>query len=999
MLYFRNLSVSDGLTSNMISSFAQDSQGFIWIGTQDGLVRFDGLSARKFLHDPVDSTSIASNYVAWDITEDDKRRIWVTLHGNGFTRYDPATDQFYNYTYANGRLPEEWCNHTQEILFGKDGSTLVFCNQGLIVLDSTDAVVSTTFLPEEAGLEDIAHVRMAAYHGRHIWLATLFGLAKYDPVDHTWEYHRQDANNSGVFKGTWRVHGAAYLEGTIWFSTYFKPENSEHRYLYSFNIDQNRLDSVPIAPAEYKKNAFSDQIRSIVKDEEGTLWLGSEGLGLRNYHPESRRWERHNGTDEWRGALLHGSINRLFIDRDKNLWIGLKTGVSIMAPKRQFFKNYAVVKDNSGNRVELTGISSLAVGPEDDVWLGKLGEGLIHLDAQKHFVKQFKTFYPSKSDYADYLDVRSADYEMVTANVWYDGVAQLNRSTGEVIRTQDFMPKDKPEIRNILRTRNGQLYGYGWGQFGKLSMDEGTFEGFTTPLNGSGNPDLVWTALEDDKGKIWLGMGQRGMLCVDPETLAIVDSWERDTSVYPMTGVWKMVHHEGKIYFSLASQGMGIYDVATGEVTSYSKKDGLCSDEVSGFVKDSENDIWVYSASGLSWFDQESGRFKTFNQADGMVSEKVNDAGLLTNGNILMITAGGLIEFNPVELKSFSPTYQPFVKSIRVYDEDLNVSDWLQEKSTITVPHDGNYLRVEFSALEFIDPKKVKFAYVLKGAEEEWNYSDHKPLAIYTNMSGGNYSLCAKCQNADGIWGEELCIPIFVTTPFYMKLWFILLMIAIAGAISFLVYRWQLRKKLAVLEVRNRLSKDLHDDIGSALSSINIYSSVAQQQIDQDTGEARKLLERMGNSARGMMQSMDDIIWAIDPGNDSVEKLVSRMRQFAAPVLEAKNIDFTFKVEQSVTDLKLDMIQRRNLFLVFKEAINNAAKYSNAESVNAIIAHSGSRLSVVIKDNGIGFDPDAKTDRHGITNMKERVQELKGEILIDSGSGKGTEIVFHIPVT
>lgn len=999
MLYFRNLDVHDGLTSNRISSFAQDDQGFIWIGTHDGLVRFDGLSSKKYFHDPSDPSSLGSNFIAWNISVDSKGRTWATLHGNGFTCYDPTSRRFHNFNYANGQVPAEWANHTQDILFTPNGQTLVFCNQGLVTLNQSDKVSSSFFLPDHPDLADIGHIRMASFHKKEVWVATFLGLARYNVESGSWEHQRNDIQNTAVFRNNWGIHGAEYIDGTIWFSTYFKPKNAEHRFLYSFNIDENRLDSVPITPDEFKKNPFSDQIHTIVKDEKGMLWLGSEGLGLLRYDPKTEQWTRCNGSDEWDGAMLPGPINRLFIDRDQNLWIGLKSGISIMAPERQYFKNYSALVDEAGKPIELSGIQTMIVDSMDGIWLGKIGEGLIHLNREKQIEEQINTLYPSQNEYNDYLDVRYADSQCIIANVWYEGIAKMDRKSGKAVRTKDFTPKGKPELRNILRTRSGQLYGFGWEQFGKLSFEEKTFTGFTTPLNNSGIPDLVWAAVEDDNGMIWLGMGQRGLLCVDPDSLKVVGGWERDTAKYPMTGVYKMVHTGGRIYFSLANQGMGIYNISDRSVVSYSKKDGLCSDEIGGFVKDKAGDIWAFSGSGLSWFDQENDRFKSFDQADGMVSEKVNDAALLSNGNILMITEGGLIEFDPEVVKAFSPTYSPFVKSIRVYDQDLLVSDLLDDGSTITVPHQGNYLRVEFSALEFIDPEKVKFAYRLEGAEDNWNYSDHRPLAIYTNMAGGNYKLCAKCQNTDGVWGKELCIPVFVTTPFYRKAWFVGLIFIVLSCISFFIYRWQLKKKLAVLEVRNRLSRDLHDDIGSALSSINIYSAVAKQQLDDKPAETKKLLDRMGASARGMMQSMDDIIWAIDPNNDSAKNLISRMREFGSPILETQNINFNLDVDDKVADLKLSMVTRRNLFLIFKEAVNNAAKYSKAKNLKLSIGYSSSKLNFKFEDDGKGFDAEAESSRHGLKNMKQRVQEMGGSLTIHSTKETGTRIEFQIAVT
>lgn len=1000
MFYFRNLDVSKGLPSNVVHSFCQDQQGFMWIGTKDGLVRYDGVSFETFFTDPAVNTSIGGNNISWDIQEDHFGRIWITLHGKGLSRYDPQSGAFTNFSYANGKFPEEWTNDVQHLIVEPEGSVLLVCQKGIVQIDGSDS--ASVLIDLKAELPDPGSIRAGVIHKeKKLWFSTTRGFLMYDLLTKTWFDRQHNPSDLKILSADRGAHGFEYHKGKIWFSTFFKPVGN-HRFLYSFDIDRNHLDSIPIAPEIAKKNPFSDQVHAIQIQENGTIWLGTEGIGLMgllSYDPNAQEWVQYLGNTDWTGSILPGPVRTMYPDHDGNMWIGTDRGVSLMAPDRQYFMNYAETVDVEGNSISLAELHSLVTGSDGDIWAHTDGAGMLQFGADKKVKRVWKDLPKTNGSFRNYLEPRLIQGDTFIFHAWYNGLLRLNLKNGDVFPFAPETDVGYPEIRDVFRSRSNQVYAYGWGRFGKLNIHTGQFDFVSMELNSDQLNDLVTSTTEDENGNIWLGLGQNGLLCLDPNSLSVINSWTRDTARYRKTTVWDVVSQNGKIYFTMNKEGLAVLDVATKEVVNYTKKDGVSSDELGGVIVDDKGDVWVYGSSGISWFDEKNGRFRNFNEADGMISENVRNAVSHLNGQIVLATNRGLISFDPERLKAANNHEKPSLRSIQVYDQVINLHKWKRDSATITIPHDQNYLRVEFSALEFFDPEKIRFAYRLEGAEERWNYTDHQPVAIYTNLRGGDYQLCVKRTNTDGAWGPELCVPILVTTPFYRQAWFIVLAILVAVFVSYLVYRWQLRKKLAVLEVRNQLSRDLHDDIGSALSSINIFSSVAERQLESDTIEAQKLLQRIGSSARGMMQSMDDIIWSIDPKNDQLEQLISRMRGFAVPILEAKDILIKMKVDDNVKSVRLEMVKRRNLFLIFKEAINNLAKYSEAKTTQVDLSVSSGTLEMSIKDDGIGFDVEAKTDRHGLKNMRERAEEIGGQASIISEINKGTTITVRIPIT
>jgi signal transduction histidine kinase len=222
------------------------------------------------------------------------------------------------------------------------------------------------------------------------------------------------------------------------------------------------------------------------------------------------------------------------------------------------------------------------------------------------------------------------------------------------------------------------------------------------------------------------------------------------------------------------------------------------------------------------------------------------------------------------------------------------------------------------------------------------------------------------------------------------------LSLAFFGLLYF-IHRLRINRILAVENLRNSVARDLHDDMGSTLSTINILSTMAKSKLNTDNVRVSEYLGKISDNSQRMMEAMDDIVWSIKPMNDSMQKITARMREIATSVLEAKDIDLDFRTDPSIEEVKMDMQARRDFFLVFKEAINNIAKYSNASKAQIHLALHHQRLIMIIQDDGIGFDID-KADGNGLGNMYKRAAALKGRINIQSKPGEGTQITLNIPV-
>ncbi|MBN2709586.1 MAG: hypothetical protein JXR46_11130, partial [Calditrichaceae bacterium] len=287
----------------------------------------------------------------------------------------------------------------------------------------------------------------------------------------------------------------------------------------------------------------------------------------------------------------------------------------------------------------------------------------------------------------------------------------------------------------------------------------------------------------------------------------------------------------------------------------------------------------------------------------------------------------------------------------------------------------------------------------LDGVDKDWVKAEIDLAANYTTLSPGEYTFHVKCINMQGIESANITsLPIYISPHFYQTRWFMMLIILVLMSITYLIYRLRLNRLMAVERIRNKVARDLHDDVGSTLSTINILSSMAKSKLLTDPVKTSEYISKITDNSQYMMEAMDDIVWSIKPDNDNMQKIVARMREYTSSILEPRDIGIEFHVEANVYDLKLKMETRRDVFLIFKEAVNNSAKYSHAGKIDIRITYGNKKLVINISDNGKGFNVLKADSGNGLGNMLKRAEALRGTLDIKSTEGNGTRINLMVPV-
>jgi len=341
-------------------------------------------------------------------------------------------------------------------------------------------------------------------------------------------------------------------------------------------------------------------------------------------------------------------------------------------------------------------------------------------------------------------------------------------------------------------------------------------------------------------------------------------------------------------------------------------------------------------------------------------------------------------------------TPRPVVTSFKVMGKEMKIT----AGNIVHFSPGENSVAFDYALPGVNNSSGLLFAYKLEGFDEDWIQAGNRQYVNYTNLYGGDYSFRLKVAIGEGGW-YEMGTPVkfHISTAFYNSAWFLAIVafaiVLVAGFIIYFAYRTQLHRLLAMQKVRNSIASDLHDDIGSSLSSIMLMSEMAGRQPEL----AASYHSQISEDAKTIIENMNDIVWAINPDNDSLSQIVVRMQSFAANLLEKKSIALQFESAPEIENLKLGMKERRNFYLIFKEAIHNAVKYSSCNQLKTSISASGNMITCVVSDNGKGFDTSKSYTGNGLRNLDKRAREMNGNLQIISTTGKGTMIILSFKTT
>ena len=962
----------NGLSHESVISITKDKDGFLWIGTANGLNRFDGISFKVFLNNPDQAHSIPGNYIA-GTTLDKKGYLWAATN-NGLCRIDTRTLKIDRIDLKD--TSDEISRY--DVMYGE------FDSKGVgwfLVNNYLYAVNQETFKWKRYSLPAARfHANSSQIDSKdRVWLS--IGRAKYlfDPATEKFRYlmgfdwsHR----NTDILCGGIKQDA----NGQVWMSTWANG-------FYVWNENKQGFDKKETPPESLTSFEFD-------KDEQGKpfTWCGGGAYGLMAYDTLEKKFFQFKNDP--RDKYTHNLGQTGFILKDTTagiVWIGTENGLEKYDRHAIRFRRYRIWQNKNEYDNSQYFFTSGFVQDKTDVtgntWWVSVWIGGVY--------KWNRSNPGMNEDIQEVKGIKEAGvFSMIQARdgkIWIGhglGVQVLDPGTGKFIKHYlEFLPNQQKNrtVVSIMEDANSNVWLvthqglFSWQKDGDSIINWNIRIPF---LNGKYMP----VVREDARGFIW-GTSEGGLIRIDPKKneAVLINNSKRRGKKLPDD-------YTGQLYIDKSDHIWisGVSFIAeldkSGEVIKiYDNKNGYIGTSVFNITGDPDHFIWLATDNKLHRLDPSTGHFDYFDKSDGLFNNKIADGFYISEkGELFIGFNGAMCSINTGDI-AFNK------KAPVVFPSRLTVKGQLKnfdEHNKIVIKPGERNIMIEFAALNYSQSQKNRFAFWLEGYDSTWRYTGDRIITLM-NLEGGNHKLHVKASNNDGVWSNETIYTIEVIPPFQKTIWFKLLLVAIAAIIFFIIYGYRQQHRRRLEKIRNRIATDLHDDMGSTLSSIRIFSDVAKKQIEEKP-ETVQLLDRISNNATSLSENMQDIIWTIRSDNDTLEDLVSRMREFGLRVCDAKHIRFNTIVSQSFKASKLSLEQRRNLYLIFREALNNAVKYAESTQIDLILNLKGRFLKMELNDNGRGFDMEEIKRGNGLNNLEKRAKEIGGQITIKSDPGKGT---------
>ena len=697
--------------------------------------------------------------------------------------------------------------------------------------------------------------------------------------------------------------------------------------------------------------------------------------------------------------ISYENIYQVTEDKDGGIWVATDQGLYFTALGTATYSVVNLIFDNTKTSTYITDILEL---PNSEYWLTSWGNGVKSIN--RNFERIENSVYAQAPPATWTPEAKSQTKnawcmarESANGNVWIGcsgGILLVHNPGLKTTRYLNPPEFNHAAIRYITEDKNGgiwfgteegKLIRFAQGEF-KIILDLGT---------------TIYKVFIDRQGLIWLSTQEKGFYAVHPHTGDVIQHYTKHdgpNSLFSNTG-----NDIEQLNDSIIVLGAGALNFInkkrqTVEVVSYA--DGLPSNTVARLRMDENGFLWIITANGLSRYNPINHRIMPYGKKDGIVlGEKTSAADLkLSNGYLMFAGSNALIMYHP-SVYSINTTPPPVtITDFKIFNEFQPI-DSIMQHGEVRLQNNQNSFSIFFASLSYIQRDRLTYYYRLEGLDNDWIKADKSSFVNYSLLPPGKYTFEVYCENIEGLRSKTTtALSIFIKPPFWSTKWFISTVLFFIALIVYALHDMRVQRLLAVEKLRTRVARDLHDDMGSTLSTINILSAMAKSKMNSDTIKTTEYLAKITDNSQRMMDAMDDIVWSIKPSNDSMQKIVARMREFATNVLEPKDIELEFDIDEQVYDIKLNMEARRDFFLVFKEAVNNAAKYSKADRVLLKVSVSNKALMLMVKDDGVGFDVAKADGGNGLGNMQKRADAMNGKVAIESRAGEGTEVVVKVPI-
>ena len=1019
-LHFQRFTPRDGLPAAVVYCGMEDSQGFLWFGTADGLARFDGVDFRVFRPNPSDPESL-SNGAVLGIQEDANRNLWIATEG-GLDLWHRDTERFSHFRHDPANEASLSDDTTQCLLFDKDGTLWIGTTRGGLNHFDPRSGKFERFGPKpnrSDGVND--HWIRCLFRDRRgvLWIGTgSGGLNRLDPGTRQFRTYTNDPNDPRSLSHNRVSSIAEDREGNLWIGT--------DGGLCRLDPDRRQFERYP-ADLDDPASLPNGTVTAIVADNDGKIWIGTDGGGLSRYDPATGRFTHQRHSKYVANTLMTDAVRAIFHDRSGDFWVGhFPAGVSHFDRMAAAFQVFSNIPGES-NTLSDDNVLSFLEDPSGDLWVGTDNGGLNHWSAA---TAHWNSYSHSPRD-PNSLGAKAAvsllrDHRgQLWVGTWNGGLNRFEPETGSFHR---YLPQpgqshslSDAHVWRMVEDHEHQLWiaTIGGGVERYVPEEDGFVHHRHDPADPrSLNDDIACALLVTKSGTLWVGT-PKGLARWDPAK----QSWDRFQSQPGQPGTLNnywifdlLEDSAGMIWATTEGGGLNRLDPHTGKCENFRTADGLPSDVLRGLLQDDDGALWIGSNRGLTRFDPRTRRVRVFDESDGLPGSQLNPHARLrlSTGDFLFGTTQGFVRFDPRALGVNTRPPPVVLTNFQVFNETVlpaqansPLRQSITETKRLEIPSRLSVISFKFAALSFRSAARTQYRFKLEGFDDDWRNPGSEHRATFTNLDPGHYRLRVKAANGDGVWNESgVSLDLIVVPPWWRTWWFkgstALALLGCAATVGWAIsaqrqHEAQQERELANERERARereqatqalriLNQDLErrvadrtaqlltavkeleafsysvsHDLRTPLRSIDGFSRILlDDYADKLDEEAVDSLKTIRKASQRMGHLIDDLLNLARVTRSEVQRTPVDLSALAENVASTLHEAQPKRPMEFVIAPNLTAIgDARLLQIVLENLFGNACKFSSTRPVSKIEFGQTTRdgeTTYFVRDNGVGFE-------------------------------------------
>jgi signal transduction histidine kinase/ligand-binding sensor domain-containing protein len=1017
-LPFRSLTTDMGLSHGDVFSIYQDHEGFIWIGTTDGLNKYNGIGFTVYKFDQADSTSLSSSYVS-AIYEDKENNLWIGGL-NGLCRYNRDNNNFdrINYPDTHGEI---FNHHVHAIFEDKNNTLWIGTENGIFIFDRENKKFADNF-DETCKLKVTSYCHDICQDKNGIlWFALLDkvngGIIRYDPSKKS--FIKFNTQSSGLkLKENSILCLIADNQNNIWVGY-------EHKGIDVVYDHTKIISSYQNVPSDHT-SLSNNTIFSIVQDKNNKILIGTNGGGMNEFDPQTKLFRQFTSSESDL-SLLSNVVQTIYIDRDGALWIGCWGGGVNIYDKR--YDRFTLYKRGKQDTHSLSGnsVTCFTQDKNGNIWVSTDGGGINLFDREKNNFIRFRSDSKNRQTLTnDKVLALAADQKGgLWAGMWQGGLNYFKIEGINLIfkKRYDYLNKNDVNSNCVftlcLNTAGDLLVGnYSTGAY-KFDPQSDTFIPIPLPVGTTPN-SYIRDIFCDSRNDTWFATGYDGLIRLNHETNEFERfvHIERDSNSLNTNSVNAVYEdRKSRVWIGTDEGGLNLFVRETKSFIHYTTTQGLPDNTIVGILEDDKGDLWISSHVGISKATVQSTngqlklKFRNYSVQDGLQGKVFNRWAFLKSKSGEMYFGGlnGFNVFHPDSIKdnTILPSvhltdFLLFNKSVLIGAKNSPLNKHISQLEKLVLHYDQNIFTFKFIALNYIFSENNQYAYMMEGLEKDWNYVGNKTEATYTNLDPGDYVFRVKGSNNDGIWNEAgTSLKITITPPFWKTAWF--RMIGGAFLLGLLIsgyqlrtarirahnreLQWHVQERTAQYEAVNKeleaFTYSVSHDLRAPLRAIGGFTQTLVEDYDALLDEeGKRLCTVICKQTQKMGRLIDDLLSFSRTSQAELQASKIQMDTMASSVFqELTTPESRERIEFHVSSLPPAIGDSALIHQVWINFLSNAIKFSSKRDravIEVDYQRDGGKIIYSVRDNGAGFDMRYADKLFGVFQRLHSEKEFEG---------------------